>query len=194
MKKLILIVALLVFTSLFAAESKLLEMNEAPPGGDFTLQSIAGPISTEMFRGKVVVLTFGYAGCPDICPMTLAHLSQSINALGKGTVHEMEAFFITLDPERDAIGDLNEFVKYFDEKIIALTGSVPEINGVAEQYGVKHYQVELKGSKTEYSINHSASTYVIAPDGELRFIFPYGTEPKLVSEAVEYLVHDRNQQ
>ena len=193
MKKLILTAALLLTTTLFAAESELLEMSEAPPGGDFTLQSVDGPLSTETLRGKVIVLTFGYAGCPDICPMTLAHLSQSINSLGKGTVHEMEAFFITLDPERDAIGDLNEFVKYFDEKIIALTGSVTEINGVAEQYGVKHYQVELKGSRTGYSINHSAATYVIAPDGELRFIFPYGAEPKLVSEAVEYLVHERAQ-
>ena len=193
MKKLILIAALLITNISLAAEDKLLEMSEAPPGGDFMLHSIRGLVATEDLRGKVLLLTFGYAGCPDICPMTLAHTSQAINQLEQSQIDQLIPLFITLDPERDNIVELNEFARYFDENIVALTGTVTEINGVAKQYGVKHYQVEMKGSKTGYSINHSASTYLVAPDGELRFIFPYAADPKLVADAVKYLVQERDQ-
>lgn len=190
-KKLILLATLLISPPLFAQESKLLEMTEAPPGGDFMLHSIRGLVATEDLRGKVLLLTFGYAGCPDICPMTLAHTSQAINQLEKTEIDQLVPFFITLDPERDSIVELNEFAKYFDENIIALTGTITEIYEVAKQYGVKHYQVEIEGSRTGYSINHSASTYLVAPDGELRFIFPYAADPKLVADAVKYLVQEK---
>ena len=193
MKILTLIAALLLTNSSFAEETKLLEMSEAPPGGDFTLQSINGAVATESLRGKVVLLTFGYAGCPDICPMTLAHLSQTINQLEQTQIDQLAPFFITLDPERDTMEELNEFAQYFDENIVALTGTTKNIYAVAKQYGVKHYQVKIEGSRTGYSINHSASTYLIAPDGELRFIFPYATEAKVVADAIKYLVQERDQ-
>jgi len=190
-KKLLLIAVLLVTNIVVAADDKLLEMSEAPPGGDFMLHSKKGLVATEDLRGKVLLLTFGYAGCPDICPMTLAHTSQAINQLEQSHIDQLAPFFITLDPERDTIVELNEFAKYFDENIVALTGTITEIYEVAKQYGVKHYQVEIEGSRTGYSINHSASTYLVAPDGELRFIFPYAADPKLVADAIEYLIQER---
>ena len=161
---------------------------QAPPGGDFTLSSSGGPISLRDFRGKVVLLFFGYASCPDVCPTSLALSAKALESLGKEELSRVQPLFITLDPERDTTKQLAEFVSFFHPKFIGLSGSAEEVARVAGLYGVKYYQVELEGAPGGYAVNHSAAIYLIAPDGSLRFLFPHGTSPRIVARAIRYLL------
>lgn len=164
------------------------EASEPPSGGDFTLHSIKGPVSLHDFKGKVVLLFFGYANCPDVCPTSLAFSTKALNTLNKDELAQVQPLFVSIDPQRDSVEKLAEFVTFFHSKFIGLTGSENEIRQVARLYGVKYYQVELEGSASGYAVNHSAAVYLITQDGTLRFLFPHGTSPALIVKAIRYLL------
>ncbi|MEN8213229.1 MAG: SCO family protein, partial [Pseudomonadota bacterium] len=147
-------------------------ITDAPPGGDFTLHSSKGPFSLEEQRGKVVLLYFGYTRCPDICPTSLSFMTQALNELDDEELKKVLGVFVSVDPARDSFEMLDEYVAYFHPNLIGVTGSEQEVAETAALYGAQYYEVELKGSAFGYSVNHSAVIYLIAPDGELRFIFP----------------------
>ncbi len=163
------------------------EIFEPPPGGDFTLRSRQGSVSLHDFRGKVVLLFFGYASCPDICPTSLAFLTKTLNMLKEEELAQVQPLFITLDPARDDAEKLAEYLNFFHPRFIGLTGSEAEIAKVAKLYGVKYYQVEMEGSPG-YAVNHSAAIYLITQEGSLRFLFPHGTSPALIAKAIRYLL------
>lgn len=167
------------------------DTEEAPEGGEFTLDSAHGAISLSDFRGKVVVLTFGYAGCPDVCPVALSYMSRSINQLSEAEQGRVQGLFISLDPARDRPKYLEEYAQYFNERILGATASEAVIAEVASRYGVKFYKVEVEGSPLGYSVNHSAATYLISPDGTLRFLFPHATSAVTVSQAMQYLLNEQ---
>ena len=79
------------------------EFEDAPPGGDFTLMSDKGPVTTQDFRGKVIMLYFGYTQCPDVCPTSMLIMSQALNALSKQELAEVQPVFVSVDPERDKV-------------------------------------------------------------------------------------------
>ncbi len=163
-------------------------IEEAPPGGDFTLQSADGPVSLEDFRGKVVLLYFGYTKCPDVCPTSLSFMTQALNELSDEELRRVQGLFVSVDPKRDTPEILKEYVEYFHPSLVGVTGSVEEVAEVAALYGAQYYEVELEGSAFGYSVNHSAVTYLITPDGALRFIFPHGTPPQVIVEAIRYVL------
>ncbi len=163
------------------------EPSGPPPGGDFTLRSPRGPVSLHDFRGKVVLLFFGYASCPDVCPTSLAFLTKTLNSLNEKELAQVQPLFVTLDPTRDDAAKLAEYLRFFHPRFIGLTGTEEEIAEVARLYGVKYYRVEMEGS-SDYAINHSAAIYLITQDGTLRFLFPHGTSPALVAKAIRYLL------
>jgi len=160
----------------------------APAGGPFTLDSVTGQVSLEQFRGQLVLLNFGYTSCPDICPLTLASTSQVLDALDEDQLSRIVGLFVTLDPERDTAARLADYVDHFHPRLIGLTGSEAEIDGVVASYGVRYYRVELPDSPLGYAVNHSAASYLIDADGELRFLFPHATPPGTIAEAVRYLL------
>jgi protein SCO1/2 len=169
-------------------QTTVLETEEAPPGGDFTLQSKDGPVSLKDFRGKVVFLYFGYTKCPDICPTSLAFTSEVLSSLTEEELKQVKGIFVSVDPKRDTPELLAEYVEYFHPNFIGVTGSEKEIAEVSKLYGAQYYEVELEGSAFGYSVNHSAAVYLIQPDGGLRFIFPHATPPSVMLEAVRYLL------
>ena len=166
---------------------------DAPIGGDFTLMSKTGQVSLSDYRGKAVLITFGYSHCPDVCPMTLFHLARALNGVEVALQEQVQGIFITLDPERDTIEVLHEYVRYFHESIVGLGGTIQAINKVARLYGVRYSQVELLGSDLDYSISHSAATYLINPQGVLQFIFPYLTPATVMTEAAQYVLSQASQ-
>ncbi len=170
------------------AESE--EVSEPPPGGDFTLHSKNGPVSLHDFKGQVVLLFFGYANCPDVCPTSLAFSTKALNTLNEGELVQVQPLFVSIDPQRDSADKLAEFVSFFHSRFIGLTGSEDEVKQVARRYGVKYYQVEPEGSSSGYAVNHSAAVYLITQDGTLRFLFPHGTSPSLIVKAIRYLLAD----
>ncbi len=171
-----------------AQQDKLPGITEAPPGGDFILHSSKGPFSLRDYRGKVVLLYFGYTKCPDVCPTSLSFMTQALNGLDDDELKEVQGMFVSVDPKRDTFELLDEYVAYFHPKLIGVTGSEKEIADAAARYGAQYYEVELEGSAFGYAVNHSSVIYLIAADGQLRFIFPHATPPSVILRAVRYVL------
>jgi protein SCO1/2 len=143
-------------------------------GGDFTLQSADGPVSLKDYRGKVVVLFFGFASCPDVCPNTLGVLSLAMGKLSAGDLADVQGLFISVDPERDSVEVLQEYVKAFHSNIQGITGTPDEIRDVAKRYGVFYRKVEMPDSALEYTMEHAAIMYVIGRDGVVKSLLRHG--------------------
>jgi protein SCO1/2 len=167
------------------------DIRETPEGGSFRLQSLGGEVSLDGLRGKVVMLYFGYTRCPDVCPTSLSFLTQALNQLNDEELTQVQGVFVSVDPKRDSLEMLDEYVRFFHPNLVGVTGSPEEVADVAERYGAKYYEVELKGSAFGYAVNHSAATYLITPDGQLRFVFPHETSSLVMLEAIRYVLSDQ---
>jgi len=120
----------------------------------------------EDFRGKAVVLSFGFTHCPDVCPTTLAELSSSIKALGPDA-DKVQVLFVTVDPERDTREALAKYVTAFDPRFLGLYGDAAATRRTAQEFKIYY---EKRKSGDSYSVDHSAQSYVIDPQGRLRLL------------------------
>ncbi|EXI83784.1 MAG: SCO1/SenC [Candidatus Accumulibacter regalis] len=109
-----------------------------PAGGDFMLQGPQGPVALADYRGKVVLLYFGYTYCPDVCPTALALIAQALSGLEASEQPQVQALFISVDPQRDSADRLQEYAPYFHPKLIGLSGTQDEIASVAARYGARY--------------------------------------------------------
>lgn len=136
-------------------------------GGDFELTGPDGnEISSEKFRGKVMLLYFGYTYCPDVCPMTLTHLKVGMMDL-KEYAKEVQVLFISIDPERDTPEKLKDYVPYFHPTFIGLTGSEIDIAEVARQYGARYFK-EYVDSVEGYFMAHTDAVFLVDQQGRYR--------------------------
>jgi len=118
------------------------------------------------FRGKVVVVFFGYTSCPDICPTTMARLAETMKALGEDA-GRVQVLFITLDPERDSAERLKNFVPWFHPSFLGLRGDAAQIKAVTEEFRVFGARKQV-GGELGYVIDHSTGAYVFDPAGRIR--------------------------
>lgn len=177
---------LLTLTMLLACEAVGNTEVSNKVGGDFTLTDHDGkPFHLKQLRGKVVLLFFGYTTCPDVCPRELADLAMIFNRLND-RADKVQGLFITVDPERDTQAILKEYVTFFSKNIVGLTGSVEAIERVTKQYYTTYQLNKQEGDN--YSVDHSASLYVIRPDGQLHVVVPYGLPLQHVQEMVDSLI------
>ncbi|MBI5889653.1 MAG: SCO family protein [Nitrosomonadales bacterium] len=148
---------------------------------DFRLNEASGkPVNLTDYRGKVVVLFFGYTHCPQICPTTLADLAQAMRLLGKDA-DRVQVLFVTLDPERDTRELLAQYPPAFYPTFKGLSGDSVATAQAAQAFGVI-YQKQ-PGNNGGYDLDHSAGTYLIAPGGNPVLLSPYG-------QRADVLVHD----
>ena len=162
---------------------------KAPPrGGDFTLESVRGPVSTTEFRGKVIMLYFGYTRCPDVCPTSFSLMAQALNELDEKELERVVGLFVSVDPERDTVARLADYVSYFHPSFIGLTGSQSAVAYAAEAYGVQYGFTDASDSAMGYIVNHSAAIYLIDRQGKLRFAFPHETPPETLLGAIRMLL------
>ena len=154
-----------------------------PAGGDFTLQSAQGPVSLKDFRGKVVLIYFGYSMCPDICPTNLSMMAGALGQLSKEELQRVQGLFISVDPERDSVQRLEEYTQYFHPVIMGITGKPEVIAELAKRYGAAYKKVVLD-SATNYVVDHSSETYVIDPQGKLVERLPHGALPEQILAAI----------
>lgn len=154
-----------------------------PQGGDFTLRSAQGPLSLHDLRGKVVLLYFGYTMCPDVCPTSLAATARALDLLDGKELARTRVLFVTVDPERDTLEKLGRYTPFFHPGIVGLTGTPQDIARVAKLYGAAYARHDI-GSAGGYAVDHSAFTYVIAPDGKLAATLPHGMAPPDVVRAI----------
>ena len=141
------------------------------------------------FRGKVVVLFFGYTHCPDVCPTTLAELSQVMKSLGPDA-DRVQVLFVTVDPERDTPAILAQYVTAFDPRFLGLYGDADATRRAAREFKV-FYEKREGSSPGEYSMDHSAGTYVIDPKGRLRLFVGYGKADADLAQDIRTLLSEK---
>lgn len=156
----------------------------------FTLDGAEGKTySAEDFKGKTVMLFFGYASCPDICPTTMAQLSQVMDRLGSDA-EDVRIIFISVDPHRDTADILQAYVDIFDEHAIGLTGSEKQIADVARRYRVS-YQIEKPqdDNPDSYEVAHSRGVYIFDQNGRARILASDGESVDALTEAVKKVMN-----
>jgi protein SCO1/2 len=136
------------------------------------------------FKGKVVVMFFGYTHCPEICPTTLADLAQVMRLLGKDS-EKVQVLFVTLDPERDTPKLLAEYVPFFHPSFLGLYGDAQTTARVAKTFGVNYEKRVAKGS---YTLDHSDGTYLIGPNGKPVLLSPYNQRAELLVQDIKLLL------
>ncbi len=153
-------------------------------GGPFTLVNTAGETVTDAtFRGRWMLVYFGFTYCPDVCPTELQTISSALDRLGL-QASKVVPVFITVDPERDTPAALAEYVKLFDERLVGLTGSKEQIAAAAKSYRV--YYARSKGrDATDYVMDHSSFIYLIGPDGGFRALFRQGMSAQDMADSLK---------
>ena len=153
-------------------------------GGPFTLSDQFGKSrSLSEFKGKIVLIYFGYMFCPDVCPTDLANVARLLKLLGKDS-NQVQAIFITLDPARDTQDLIGKYTNHFDNRIIGLRGTETLTKEIATKYKTFYEKVNVRGS--QYLIDHTAFVYIMNRQGKYLAFFPPGTS----AERMEVMVRD----
>src|SRR6476619_1975023 len=154
-------------------------------GGPFSLTGPDGKTLTDRdFRGRSMLVFFGFTHCPDICPAEMQVIAQALDHLGD-KAKKMVPVFITVDPERDTPQAMAEYVKSFGPNFVGLTGSPEAIAAAAKAYRVAYSKIETKDSPGDYTVDHSALVYLMGPDGKYVTHFSYGLSADQMAEKLE---------
>ena len=151
---------------------------DTPIGARFILYDQNGRTVTDRdFHEKFMLVSFGYTFCPDICPTALATMAAALDELG-GDAEKITPVFISVDPERDTPERLRDYVPHFHPRLVGLTGPPGMIARVADGYRVKYVKVPApNGDPEDYTLDHTASIYLMAPGGKFLVKFTYAIDP-----------------
>ncbi|MGE0612864.1 MAG: SCO family protein [Hyphomicrobiales bacterium] len=153
-------------------------------GGPFTLTDQTGRRVTEAdFKGRYMLVTFGFTYCPDVCPTDLQVMAAAVEMLGEEG-GKVTPVLITIDPERDTVAQMASYVGNFHPRLVGLTGTPEEIRAAARAYRVYYAKVKDESSSAGYTMDHSALTYLMGPDGKYLAHFPFGTKPEAMAAKI----------
>jgi protein SCO1/2 len=185
--------ALLVGCTLFAGctpdgpKFQSSDVTGATFGRDFNLIDATGkPRTLADYRGKAVVIFFGYTQCPDVCPTTLAELAEAMKKLGPDA-DRVQVLFVTIDPERDTRELLAQYVPAFDPRFMGLYGDAAATERTAKEFKII-YQKQPGATPGSYTMDHSAGTYIFDPQGRLRLYVNYGQGPEVFAHDLRELL------
>lgn len=167
---------------------KAIDVTGAPMGGELRLADHNGKARTIAdFRGKVVLVNFGYTQCPDVCPTTLADLASAMKKLG-ADASQVQVLFVTVDPKRDQPELLREYLPAFDPSFLGLYGDAEATKKVESDF--KIYAQERPGKTPDtYTVDHAAQTFVFDRQGKLRLLMGYGMAPDAIASDVRILLN-----
>ncbi len=145
-------------------------------------------VSNEDFRGRFQLIAFGYTFCPDICPTTLVEMAEILKLLGDDA-DRLQGIFVSVDPERDTPAALATYTRFFDPRIVGLTGSPALIQGVARNFKVRYAKVARDaGDPKLYAVDHSAGLYLLGPDSRFIKKYGYGTPAQAIADELRDLI------
>ncbi len=182
------------------------QTNLATPSGvaaSFSLVDQHGqPVTDKDFRGSFMLVYFGYTYCPDVCPLGLQRMSEAVKALGPNG-ERVVPIFVTVDPERDTSKVLAAYTSHFHPRLIGLTGTGEQIDVAERAYGVRSFKLFLPPSfddeesereddsdNSRYLMQHSASTYLVGPDGRLEGIFSHEMSSRDMAQQLQGFVKE----
>jgi len=152
-------------------------------GGPFTLTDTEGrEVTDKTYAGKFMLVYFGYTFCPDVCPTELQAIASALDLLGADAA-KVTPLFVTVDPSRDTVTTLAEYVKLFDTRLVGLTGTEAQIAAIARAYRVYYAKADAK-DRSSYLMDHSSFIYLMGPDGGFRALFRQGMAPKELADAI----------
>lgn len=155
---------------------------KAAVGGPFTLTDHTGRRVTDQdFRGKYMLVYFGFTFCPDVCPSGLQVIAAALDQLGP-KAEQVTPIFITVDPERDTPEQLAEYVPSFHPRLVGLTGTPEEVQAVAKAYRVYYRKVKDEKSTAEYTVDHTSIIYLMSPEGEFVAHFTHATPASTMAD------------
>lgn len=163
--------------------------DDALPQRRWMMEDTLGNVVTNLdFSGKFVLIYFGYTGCPDVCPTTLATLAEAIELLGDDAAH-LAPLFVTVDPDRDTAQLLRDYTGFMHPAIIGLRGPKAYTDHMVKAFNAR-YEIYVPDPATPeiYSIDHTASVAVVGPDGQLVKRFPHGTPPDQIADEMREMI------
>jgi protein SCO1/2 len=187
--------AIVLYTQLQGGPSSITDSHDvtttvsasAAIGGPFALIDQDGkPVTDESFRGKYMLIYFGYSFCPDVCPTELLIMSQALDRLGEAS-KDVVPIFITVDPKRDTPEKLKGYVGHFGDRLIGLSGSEEAIGKAARAYRVYYRIPPAKDGAPpteDYTVDHTSFIYLMGPDGKYLTHFVKGQDPEHIAEAI----------
>ena len=166
---------------------KSIDLTGADYARDFSLLDQYGQLRTvKDFAGKVIVVFFGFTQCPDVCPASMAELAEVKRLLGADG-NRLQAILITVDPERDTPELLKAYMANFDPSFLALRPTPAELPQVAKDYKIYYKKVDGK-TKSSYSMDHSAGSYIYDPRGRIRLYNRYGSGAEVLASDIRLLL------
>ncbi len=160
-----------------------------PPGGDFTLQSKEGTVNLSDFKGKVVLIYFGYTFCPDVCPTSLSRIGAAFKKLQPEELEQVQGMLVSVDPERDTLDKLAEYTAFFHPKIVGVTGSKAELDDITQRYDVIYRKAE-GNTAAGYLVDHTSFIYVLDKTGKIREFLPHAAEVDHVVGVIRQLLKE----
>lgn len=149
-------------------------------GGDFTVESKSGQVKLSDFRGKTVILYFGFASCPDVCPMSLSYLNGVLKQVPQK--ENVQVIFVSVDYKRDTPEKVSDYAQFFDKDFIGATGDKTTIEKMTKDYGVYYKFVELKDSNLGYTVDHTSKFFIIDSEGNLQKVISSEERPEVFKE------------
>ena len=179
-----LIVAQQYFSKRSLPASKQIPIAGKQFGGEFTLQPEGGKaVSLSDYKGKAVVMYFGFASCPDVCPTSLAIIGSAMKSLSEDELADVQGLFISLDPERDTEEKLEQYAGYFHKNFKGITGTPEQLQKMTRQYGT--YFTKVAGSsELNYLIDHTSATFIIGKDGKFVASKSHGATAEQIAEGI----------
>jgi protein SCO1/2 len=157
--------------------------NREPIGGPFALTDQNGTRRSDAdFRGKLMLVYFGFTYCPDVCPTDLLQIALAVDQLGEAG-EMVQPVFITVDPERDTPEHLKQYMALFHPRFVGLTGDAMAIGAAARAYRVYYKKIEWS-DRSDYTVDHSAFIYLMGRDGEYLGFFPPGASTERLVETI----------
>lgn len=182
----VLFVALLVAVGWYRTNGQIAANLSGPSiGGPFALTDGNGrQVTDQTYRGKWLLVYFGYTYCPDACPTGLNNIAGALKLMGSDA-DKIQPLFITVDPERDTAAAMKAYAAAFDSRIVGLTGTAEQIAAVARAYRVYYKRV---GEGEDYLMDHSVVMYVMDPDGRYIAVLRHTSAPAEIADALKKLL------
>ncbi|WP_020559429.1 SCO family protein [Thiofilum flexile] len=159
-----------------------------PEGGDFTLNSDQGEVKLSDFKGKVVVMYFGYTACPDVCPTSMGTMKAAFNLLTPEQLKQVQGLLVSIDPERDTLQQVNRYAQYFHPNIRGVSSRSEDLEQIARQYHAFFRKVPLPDSALGYMMDHTSTLYVIDKEGKVQKLIEHAVPPAELAAAIKALL------
>ncbi|MGM0519152.1 MAG: SCO family protein [Campylobacterota bacterium] len=156
---------------------------------DFEVKSVDGTINKDSFKGKVLAVYFGYTFCPDVCPTSLSRLAYALDEIDEKKVkNSFAGLFISVDPKRDKLKDLDSYAKYFHPNFKGATSNKENIDDIVKRYGTYYKKVDLEDSSMGYSVAHTSYIYFFDKQGNFIKKVDHFSNPKEIKEVLKSLL------